>query len=350
VRRALLGTAVAVALLAAAEGVLEATVPKEKLLYPWETSTGFVQYDPVAGAWMEPGARHHTRDGPYPWHAVINAQGFREEVDTPVEKTGKRWLALGDSWIFGFSVEQGKTIPDQVEAVTAEAGAPVEVVNAGMVGFGAFDMLARWTALGDRYEWDGVLLGMPHNSSESRRVSAARSHLYENARPTPRSDLRLYLMLRNVVDRFRGSRFALPPEGEKLQDEVTDLSTLVGDAKKHGLDVVFIDLPRAMGGAIAADRAPEQSSYVGPLSRLGARIARHGMTERSCWGFMDIDHPGEAGDRAIAEVVAQVMTTGKDASPGNVDPKCSAVPGAGRGKPGWSWDAERPLEAATGPR
>ena len=48
---------------------------------------------------------------PYTWEVQTNSLGLREDTDSPAANPAgtTRWLALGDSWVFGTSVTQGMT-------------------------------------------------------------------------------------------------------------------------------------------------------------------------------------------------------------------------------------------------
>lgn len=72
-----------------------------------------------------------------------NDQGFREDAPTEAAPTpGRpRWIALGDSHTDGVA-DNADTWPNRLEARLAEAGQPVEVINAG-VGYYGPDELQR---------------------------------------------------------------------------------------------------------------------------------------------------------------------------------------------------------------
>ena len=71
------------------------------------------------------------------------------------------------------------------------------------------------------------------------------------------------------------------------------------------------------------------------LEPMGVTFTGHALNTRDCWGFIDHGHPGEAGAKSIAIVVADAVHTGKS-SPGLLtDPRCADVEGVGPGKAGW---------------
>ena len=199
-RRAALGALVAALALLALELGARLAVAEEGLLFAWEHPQGLIR---IAGeqVLVAPSQRSERQDGPYPWTAVTNAQGLRESQEILVDEREHRILALGDSWIFGFDVDQGKTIADQLEGLLPErlGVERVEVVNAGIPGASAFDMLARWRELSHLCRWDGVLLGTPHNDPRQQRQGEQRSRFYAGRGGAPYLDLRLYLIVRRLL-------------------------------------------------------------------------------------------------------------------------------------------------------
>jgi len=68
--------------------------------------------------------------------ATTNERGLRNK---PLREKGtyeKRILVLGDSMIFGHGVHDDQTFPNQLEMLFHEAGMDVDVVNAGVKGYG----------------------------------------------------------------------------------------------------------------------------------------------------------------------------------------------------------------------
>lgn len=89
----------------------------------------------------------------------ISAQATRDRVyEIPKPPGVFRILVLGDSIAFGAQVRRSEAFPEQLEALLAQRGRPVEVVNAGVSGYSAWNE-ERWFAeRGRAFEPDLVLL------------------------------------------------------------------------------------------------------------------------------------------------------------------------------------------------
>ena len=113
---------------------------------------------------LRPGttARYH-----YPWMAPgeevevkVNSRGFRGP-ELPDRKTGRRVVVYGDSFVEARSSRLEDTFPARLEAALRERRAvPVEVVNAGVSGYGPDQVLARLDAELRELQPDLVVLGL----------------------------------------------------------------------------------------------------------------------------------------------------------------------------------------------
>ena len=107
-----------------------------------------------------PGARGWAQRclrGKLEWRVYtrINAHGLRDR-EFPYEPQGRfRILVLGDSFTEGIQVEQDETFPKLLEQ---RLGGGVEVLNAGVSGYGTDSELLFWESEGWKYRPDLVLL------------------------------------------------------------------------------------------------------------------------------------------------------------------------------------------------
>ena len=121
--KALAGLGVALLMLLCVEGALRLLVPHKALLFTWEHPEGFFTFVDQAGpdnryrhavALARPNVKDVRGDHREPLTYKTNSMGFRESEEIPQRKAAGtfRVLALGDSWIYGFSVTQNKTIAE----------------------------------------------------------------------------------------------------------------------------------------------------------------------------------------------------------------------------------------------
>ena len=110
----------------------------------------FLAPDPDALYRLRPGARARYH---YPWMApgtevevAINSRGFRG-AEVPAIKVGKRVVVYGDSFIEARATPIEDTFPVRLEAaLREERSGPLEVINAGVIGYGPDQVLARLDA------------------------------------------------------------------------------------------------------------------------------------------------------------------------------------------------------------
>lgn len=325
-------------LLLAVEGGLRLFVPESKLVFAWEHPDGIIELM-GSSVWVRESNQQHGNDGPYRYEIQTNAIGLRDAIDhEPAKPQGvDRYLALGDSWVFGTSLTQSATVSEQLEVRLKEAtGRETVVMNAGIPGGSAFEMLARWTELKHRYELTGVVLGIPHNAGRQREMTEVRNRLFHPTAGAPYINNRTYLLLRRAIAPFTRARYAEAAIDDPMGDAsiFEDVTAIVTDARARGLTVTVIEDPGHMNDALGRPRVLNRNWRMA-LEPLGAVFAGHALNTRDCWGFIDIGHPGESGAAAMATVVAGAMVSGTSATGLQELPRCADMPGAGPGKPGW---------------
>lgn len=336
-RRLWMGLAVSAGLLGALEITLRLSVPEKDVLFAWEHPEGLIQLlgDKV---YVREAVSHSLNDGPYRWEAVTNSLGLRESEETSTSRPDgtTRWLALGDSWIFGTSVTQGKTITDQLEVIlTQKSGAQVEILNGGIPGGSAFEMLARWSELSTTLQLDGVILGLPHNQHRQKELASQRRQLYSQTGGAPYINLRTYLVARRLIAPYTRTRYADGDVDVDAMDATTvrDLKTIITQARAQGMDTVAVEWPNDMRLALNSINPPARR-WRAALEPMGVRFGGHALHTRACWGFKDHGHPSEAGARAVAEVLAPVILGEATLTSLQTQPSCESVPGVGPGKDG----------------
>ncbi len=106
---------------------------------------------------------HTSIDGH--WRFATNGSGFREDRDIPYARTPGRLrvLTLGDSQTEGFEVRQWFTYSAVIEHWLNSHGAPADVINTGISGYGTAEALAFLENEGIKYHPDVVVYGFYAN-------------------------------------------------------------------------------------------------------------------------------------------------------------------------------------------
>jgi lysophospholipase L1-like esterase len=119
------------------------------------------EYDPVLGWRHRAGYVGGTRTAEYAVLFTINEQGLRDEP-IPYEKPagGFRVLALGDSFLAATHVSFDQMMTKQLQGILRAQlpGRPVDVVNAGVSGYGQAQEYIYFNQEGYRYSPDLVLV------------------------------------------------------------------------------------------------------------------------------------------------------------------------------------------------
>jgi len=96
----------------------------------------------------------------YEVRVTTNSVGMRGPREYAMEKaTGTRRIVLfGDSFTFGFGVEDQDVVSAALERQLSSTGSPAEVLNMGVSGFGQAEELVTWQERGRRYRPDAVVI------------------------------------------------------------------------------------------------------------------------------------------------------------------------------------------------
>ena len=301
---------------ALAEAALRVAVPLSWLQFSYEREDGFLVFIDQTDyrfhdAFFARPDFNQTRGGLL---YRTNSVGFRESKEIPRrgQQGTHRILAIGDSWIYGLAQPQGQTMADHLERLLpGKLGVKrVEVINAGVPGSSAFDMLRRWRSLSENYQVHGLLLSTSHNLNRQAKTQAARNSWYASVRGAPYVDLRLYLLLRRLLVPLTRSGGQTCEAGQA--SDTRDMAAIVTDARRRGLPVWMVLAPswHERVELTKPELNAVNTAYVKKLSPLGVKFGGHALRQRACYGSHDKTHPSPAGARAMAEVMAGVIATG----------------------------------------
>ncbi len=115
----------------------------------------FTRYDSMLG-W----SGRENAVGTFEWldckHQVRqNRFGWRGPAHEPDQPRASRLVVLGDSFVWGFGVEEDQIFTRQLER---ESRVPLEVVNMGVSGYGTDQELLAWRSSGSRWRPERVVL------------------------------------------------------------------------------------------------------------------------------------------------------------------------------------------------
>lgn len=118
------------------------------------------QFDPSTGWSKQPGLKVERDVAGRRIEFAINQHGLREDESVgPQRKPDTaRVLALGDSFVLGYTVEQQRTFVEQLEQRWRSEGRAIEVVNAGVEGWSIDQSVVWFVERGREYAPDLVVL------------------------------------------------------------------------------------------------------------------------------------------------------------------------------------------------
>jgi len=124
----------------------------------------YTEYDPILGWSKIPGARAVYRRREYTVEVAINRHGLRDPergYETPAGTA--RILALGDSFIEGYTVPLAQTATQVLESSLTGAGCAAQVINGGTAGYSNDQELLFYETEGHRYAPRIVVLFFYYN-------------------------------------------------------------------------------------------------------------------------------------------------------------------------------------------
>lgn len=122
------------------------------------------RYDPLLGWAKKPGARITYRRREYTVEVAINSKGLRDPERNYQAPPGTlRILALGDSFLEGYTVPLSETVTQNLERSLRGAGMKVDVLNAGTAAYSTDQEYLYYQSEGMRYDPRVVLVFFYYN-------------------------------------------------------------------------------------------------------------------------------------------------------------------------------------------
>jgi GDSL-like lipase/acylhydrolase family protein len=147
--------------LAAAEGVLRLLGRGPLQVNP--VPGNFWRHDPLLGWSNSPGAEGVFNHPRFRISVHINSKGLRDREYAYEKSPGtRRILVIGDSFVWGYGVEERETLAKVLETALSH----VDVINGGVAGYGTDQELLWLRSEGLRYRPDLVILVMCGNDDD----------------------------------------------------------------------------------------------------------------------------------------------------------------------------------------
>lgn len=269
-----------------------------------EYPPGLMVLDPRRGWVLRPGLRGHT---PYAKDVAINSQGLRDrEFAVPKPEGVYRILMIGDSLTFGSGVASADSLPKQLEAKLGSAA--VEVINAGVPGYGTYQERLLLEDVGLAYQPDLVILGFFHNDLESPRYHGKR---WLGARNALSRRLHVYQFLMRQRRLLRARlRPPMPLDYATVPEAAWDapraeLNRFIDTCRRSNVPVAVaylgLQYEPMVGARIAAWCAEANVPY------CEVRRAYEGRELSSLWVSAQDGHPNAEGQALAAECLAAFL-------------------------------------------
>lgn len=222
--------------------IVEIGVRLTNLAPPADPNPSIWQPHPLFGWWHIPysGGVFHSDFNEFEAEVRINARGLRDrEIGYDNPNGALRILSLADSFGEALQVNLEETYHKQLEALLAGSlGRPVEVLNAGVGGWGTDQEAIFYVAEGFRYNPDVVLLAF------FTRNDAVNSYgPLEIARNGGSQQKQFFSLSPNgelIPPPLEQNGNTQPGQESKLQSGLSQSGPAVGDSSRNGPPLLFL--------------------------------------------------------------------------------------------------------------
>lgn len=151
---------------------------------------GMYAANPRAGYVLNPGFNGSIKREEFTQYFRVNDKSFRGKDYSPKNPGTYRILLLGDSYAFGFGVKENETFGAYLEqCLSHKTNNKVEVLNAGVPGYGTVDQLNFLKLCGEEIKPDMIIVQfLSVNDFEENRDPAVERSVITNGYLTGKSD------------------------------------------------------------------------------------------------------------------------------------------------------------------
>lgn len=296
----------------------------------WE-ARGLFRLDPELIYAPAPGERRVWRTDEFEEQASLNRHGLRGAEIRERSEIATRIVVTGDSVVFGHGVSDEETFPRQLERVYAAEGHPVEVLNAGVKGYGT-DQSFRYFQLRLRELRPDVLVFAlnPNDVADNLRqplytvqddrlleLDATRNPFYrvlwlDAHLPSPLRKTKLYGRVVSRLLRADWDRTLPTGSPQQLnvwsrQKIVLEIAALRDQGPTAGFRLVVLGVPTTVPNAFRWLR----SSLPEGIDFIDANELEDWSSEPSRWFLNDRTHLTAAGNQRLARLLhAHLLDTG----------------------------------------
>lgn len=318
-----------------------------------------VWFDPEVGTRFHPSQERDifATGNRFMHTADINALGLRGHEPRPEADgdAGRRVVCLGDSFTFGWGVEDDETFPVQLEALLeGESDGPVDVINCGLPGYNTYQEHQLYKKLMQPLAPDVVVIGWYLNDLDPFSIGttgtlAPLDHplagtalldywVRKLRRPKPKFEFEgfdveaakalkpYYDKNRDLVEHNSGHADARP----YVERNLADLGALFDTIEADGARPILLIFPSsaqvdALKGFRDEGDAAKLAERRGVIARIQSDLTEFATTrgvtvvdlldaymdsEERPYGEIDLSHPSVAGQRLAAEALAKVLGDG----------------------------------------
>jgi lysophospholipase L1-like esterase len=302
----------------------------EPVLKVWQVREIFQLDDELIYS-LKPNQERIAKSEEFVEHVTTNSNGLRDDEIRPRDSFEKRIIVLGDSMIFGHGVNDDQTFPNQLEAIYRDEHRAVDVINAGVKGYGT-DSAHKFFAVrlqplslqpdlvifavydNDLYDNIGLPLYTIENGSLAP-LDPTRNWLYllgTIEQKTPEF-IRNRILYGIVLSRFVGRDIysVLPDESPQELTEwaarkaFLEIVDLRRRGRRQGFRLMVLCVPDR-------DGPPNAYAWLEPLEKIGIWLVDPSKdpvwsAEKQRWFFRKDYHMTPAGNRLLAEMVHEAI-------------------------------------------